>query len=138
MADETTDLEVPSDLKYSKTHEWVRVDGDEATVGISAHAQHELGDVVFVELPWDDVGREIAAEGKFGEVESVKAASELFLPVGGSIVRMNEALKDTPEMVNTAPYGDGWMIVVKMSDASDLDRLMDAAAYAAFAKADKH
>ncbi|HEY7782583.1 MAG TPA: glycine cleavage system protein GcvH [Ktedonobacterales bacterium] len=132
------DLEVPANLKYSQTHEWVRVEGDEATVGITAYAQNELGDVVFVELPWDEAGREVAAEGKFGDVESVKAASELFSPVAGAIIRMNEALKETPDIVNSDPYGDGWMIVVKLSDKGDLDRLMDAAAYEAFAKTAGH
>jgi glycine cleavage system H protein len=132
------DLEVPANLKYSQTHEWVRVEGDEATVGITAYAQNELGDVVFVELPWDEAGREVSAEGKFGDVESVKAASELFSPVAGAIIRMNEALKETPDIVNSDPYGDGWMIVVKLSDKGDLDRLMDAAAYEAFAKTAGH
>lgn len=128
----------PENLKYAETHEWVRVEGDEATVGITAYAQNELGDVVFVELPWDEAGREVSAEGKFGDVESVKAASELFSPVAGAIIRMNEALKETPDIVNSDPYGDGWMIVVKLSDKGDLDRLMDAAAYEAFAKTAGH
>jgi glycine cleavage system H protein len=138
MADKSADLEVPANLKYSQTHEWVRVEGDEATVGITAYAQHELGDVVYVELPWDETGRDLAAEDKFGDVDSVKTASELYSPVAGTIARMNEALKDTPDVINRDPYGDGWMIVVKMSDKSDLDRLMDAAAYAGFVKTAGH
>ncbi len=123
----------PENLKYSKTDEWVRVEGDEATIGISDYAQNELGDVVYVELPWDDAGaREVAAEGQFGDIESVKATSPLFSPVAGTIVRVNAALKDHPDLVNTDPYGEGWMLVVKLPTGADLGSLMDAAAYIAY------
>ncbi len=127
----TTDQ--PEDLKYAETHEWVRVEGDEATIGISDYAQDELGDVVYLDLPWDDAGkREIRAGERFGDIESVKATSELLAPVSGQVVRVNSALQDSSELVNTDPYGQGWMLVVKMSDPSELDKLMDAAAYTKF------
>lgn len=132
-------LQTPSDLKYAETHEWVRVQGDEATIGISDYAQDELGDVVYLDLPWDDAGqRELSTSGHFGDIESVKATSELFTPVGGQIVRVNSALKDHPEIVNSDPYGEGWMLVVKLSNTSDLDKLMDADAYIAFTKGSSH
>ena len=127
----TTDQ--PENLKYAETHEWVRVEGDEATIGISDYAQDELGDVVYLDLPWDDAGtREIRAGARFGDIESVKATSELLAPVSGQIVRVNSALQDTSELVNSDPYGQGWMLVVKMSDPAELDKLMDAAAYTKF------
>ncbi len=123
----------PDDLKYAETHEWVRVNGDEATIGISDFAQDELGDVVYLDLPWDDAGkREVAAGEHFGDIESVKATSELFAPVGGQIIRVNTALRDHSELVNSDPYGEGWMLVVKVSNPADLDKLMDAAAYTKF------
>src|SRR5579884_4256550 len=107
----------PDDLKYAETHEWVRVQGDEATIGISDYAQDELGDVVYLDLPWDDAGtRELKAGDHFGDIESVKATSELFTPVSGQIVRVNDKLKDQAELVNTDPYGEGWMLVLKLSD----------------------
>ncbi len=123
----------PENLKYAETHEWVRVEGDEAVIGISEYAQDELGDVVYLDLPWDDAGkREVRAGAHFGDIESVKATSELFSPISGQIVRVNEALRDQPELVNSDPYGAGWMIAVKLADPSELDKLMDAAAYTRF------
>ncbi len=120
----------PSDLKYAKEHEWVRVDGDIATIGISDYAQDQLGEVVYVDLPSE--GDEVTAGETFGEIESVKSVSELYAPISGEVVKVNEALDDAPETVNEEPYGDGWMIQVRMSDASQVDDLMDAGAYEAF------
>ena len=118
---------VPGDLRYTKDHEWVRVNGDEAEVGITEFAAHELGDVVFVELP--AVGRSLAQHSTFGVVESVKAVSDLFAPVAGEVVAINGALGGKPELVNADPYGEGWMLRVKVADAGQLDGLLDAAAY---------
>jgi glycine cleavage system H protein len=129
----------PGNVKYAETHEWVRVDGDEAVIGISDYAQDELGDVVYLDLPWDNAGtRQVKAGGRFGDIESVKATSELYSPVSGQVVRVNDALKDKPEAVNTDPYGAGWMIAVKLSDPAELDKLMDAAAYTKFLGASGH
>ena len=126
---------IPDDLHYSKDHEWVRVDGNVATVGITDYAQDSLGDVVYVELP--KVGDDFAANESFGSVESVKAVSEVFSPVSGEIVGINEALADTPEKVNQDPYGDGWMIRVQMSNAGEVDSMLTAAEYEDFTKAEK-
>lgn len=132
-------MKIPADLKYSKSDEWVRVHGEEATIGISDYAQNELGDVVYVDLPWDEAGqREVKAEGHFGDIESVKATSPLFSPVAGTVIRVNMALKDHPEIINTDPYGEGWMIVVKLSAEADLSGLMDATAYEQFTKERGH
>jgi glycine cleavage system H protein len=120
----------PADLKYTKTDEWVRVEGDEATIGITDYAQDQLGDIVYVELPWDP--QALAADEKFGDIESVKATSELISPINGEVVKANEALKDTPELINDSPYDDGWMLVVKISDPTELDGLMSAADYEAY------
>jgi glycine cleavage system H protein len=120
----------PSDLKYAKEHEWVRVDGDVATIGISDFAQDQLGEVVYVDLPSE--GDEVTAGDTFGEIESVKSVSELYAPVSGEVVKVNEALDDAPETVNEEPYGTGWMIQVRLSDPSQVDALMDADAYEAF------
>ncbi len=120
------------ELKYAKTHEWVRVQGDIATVGISEHAEAELGDVALVLPP--EVGRMLTAGDKFGEIESIKAVSDLYAPVSGEVIAVNEALSDAPETVNDDPYGDGWMIQIKMTDPGDLDALLDSAAYDAFAQ----
>jgi len=117
-------------VKYQESHEWARLDGDVITVGISDYAQDELGDVVFVELP--EVGTTMKQGDAFGVVESVKAASDLYMPAGGEVVEINEVLKDTPEKINEAPFGDGWIIKVKIGDAGELDALMDAAAYKTF------
>ena len=120
----------PDDRLYAKSHEWIRVDGDVATVGITDHAQHELGDVVFVELP--DTG-EIFDEGQeFGTIESVKAVSELFLPVAGEILEVNKGLVDEPNAVNEDPHGDGWLVKVKVTSDGAASGLMNAAAYEKF------
>jgi len=118
---------VPDDRRYTQDHEWVRLDGDEAVVGITAYAADQLGDIVFVELP--AVGRSLDAAGTFGVVESVKAVSDLFAPVGGEVTATNDALGGSPELVNSDPYDAGWMIRVKVADAGALDDLLDAAAY---------
>lgn len=121
-------LNHPANLKYSKTDEWVRVEGDEATIGITDYAQDQLGDIVYIELPWDGT-QSVSAEAKFGDIESVKATSELVSPVSGSITKVNENLKDTPELINDSPYEQGWMFVVKLSDPAELDHLMNASDY---------
>ena len=125
---------VPENLHYSKDHEWVRVEGDTAVVGITDHAQEQLGDVVYVELP--KPGEEFAAHESFGSVESVKAVSEIFTPVSGKVAEVNESLNDEPEKVNNDPYGDGWMIKIKMSSAGEVDSLLTAAEYEDFTKAE--
>ncbi len=118
---------VPGDLRYTKDHEWIRVEGDEALVGITGYAADQLGDIVFVELP--DVGRALEQHGTFGVVESVKAVSDLYAPVAGEVVAVNEALAGKPELVNDDPYGDGWMLRVRLADVAQADALLDAAAY---------
>ena len=125
---------VPEDLHYSKDHEWVRVEGDEAIIGITDYAQDSLGDVVYVELP--KAGDEFAASEPFGSVESVKAVSEVFMPVGGLITGINESLADEPDKVNTDPYGQGWMIRVRMANPGAVDSLLTAAEYEDFTKAE--
>jgi glycine cleavage system H protein len=121
---------VPADLRFTKEHEWVRVDGDLATIGVTAHAADQLGDIVFVDLP--PVGRTFAQHATFGVVESVKAVSDLFAPVGGEVVETNdEALRGAPELVNSDPYGGGWMLRVRLTDPSQVAGLLDAAAYEA-------
>ena len=122
-------MNFPTDLKYTKSHEWVRIDGDTATIGITDHAQSELGDVVFVELP--ESGRALQAQESFGTVESVKTVSDIYSPLGGEVVETNGDLNAQSELVNTDPYGGGWMIKVKMSDPSQADALMSAEAYQA-------
>ena len=119
----------PDDLKYSKEHEWVRMEGNIAEIGVTLFAQESLGDVVFVDLP--DVGTEIVQFDKCGEIESVKAVSDLFSPIGGTIVDTNPMVIDNPETVNSDPYGSGWLIKVEISDSSQLDKLMDAETYEA-------
>jgi glycine cleavage system H protein len=118
---------VPTDLRYTKDHEWVRVDGDEAVVGITDYATNQLGDIVFVELP--DVGRTLSQSATFGVVESVKAVSDLFSPVSGEVTSGNDALATAPELVNSDPYGEGWMIRLKLGNPTEVDELLDAAAY---------
>jgi glycine cleavage system H protein len=125
---------VPEDLHYSKDHEWVRVDSGHAIIGITDYAQNSLGDVVYVELPKAD--EEFTAKESFGSVESVKAVSELFTPVTGSVVAINESLADEPEKVNSDPYGEGWMIRVAMSNPAEVDSLLTAAEYEDFTKAE--
>jgi len=120
----------PNDLKYDREHEWVRVEGDVAVLGITHFAQDQLGEVVYVDLP--DQGDSVSPGETFGEIESVKSVSELFSPVAGEIVEVNDALDDTPETVNEDPYGEGWMIKVKLADTSGLDGLMSSEDYEAF------
>ena len=117
----------PADNKYTKDHEWVRLEGDTALVGITDYAQSELGDVVFVDLP--EVGTQVKQGETFGVVESVKAASDLFAPVSGEVLEVNTALQDAPELVNQEPYAGGWMLKVRPLDLGELDNIMDAAAY---------
>lgn len=117
----------PADLKYSKDHEWIRVEGNRGTVGITFYAQESLGDVVYVDLP--QVGDEVAAGESFGTVESVKSVSDLYAPVSGKVVEVNQEVIDHPDLINKDPYGDGWLIVVEMSDPGELDDLMDSKAY---------
>lgn len=119
--------QIPAGLKYTKEHEWIKVEGNIGTVGISSYATHHLGDVVFVEVP--TVGRVLKAHEQFGVVESVKTVSDLFCPAGGKVVAVNEALESAPETVNAEPYAGGWMIKIELSNPADLDALLDAAAY---------
>ena len=125
---------VPEDLHYSKDHEWVRVEGDQAIIGITDYAQNSLGDVVYVELP--KTGDEFAANESFGSVESVKAVSEVFTPIAGKVVKVNETLADEPEKVNSDPYGAGWMVYLKMANAGEVDSMLTAAEYEDFTKAE--
>jgi glycine cleavage system H protein len=118
---------VPADLRYTKDHEWVRVDGDQATVGVTDFAAQQLGDVVFVDLP--AAGKAVAQFATFGVVESVKAVSDLFAPIGGEVVESNPALADRPELVNSDPFGEGWMIRLRVADPSQVEGLLDPAAY---------
>ena len=118
---------IPENLRYSKDHEWVGVDGDVATVGITEYAQHALGDVVYIDMP--RVGDKLSAHEAFGSVESVKAVSEIFMPVAGEITEVNDGLNDTPEAVNTDPYVDGWMIKVKMDNPGEADAMLSAEEY---------
>lgn len=120
-------MKIPAELKYTEDHEWVRVEGDTATVGITDFAQGELGDVVFVEIETE--GEELDKGETFGTVEAVKTVSDLFMPVGGEVSEVNEALADEPELVNKDPYGKGWMIKIKVSDAAELDELLSADDY---------
>ena len=115
-------MNIPSDLKYTKEHEWIKIEGDNASIGITDYAQGELGDVVFVELP--SVGSEVKAMDTFGTIEAVKAVSDLFAPVTGEVVAVNEKLEDDPMVINRDPYGDGWMIKVKVKDNSELESLL--------------
>jgi glycine cleavage system H protein len=122
-------MNFPDNLKYTAEHEWIRVEGNEAFVGISEFAQSELGDIVFVDI--NTVGQSVAKDGIFGSVEAVKTVSDLFLPVTGTILEVNPALNNAPELVNSDPYGDGWMVKISLSDASELEGLMDSATYRA-------
>lgn len=127
---------VPEDLKYSKTHEWVRVNGKIATVGITDHAQSELGDIVYLDLP--EAGRILKIEDQFGEVESVKAVSELYSPLSGEVVESNTGIADKTETVNEDPFEKGWLVKIRMSDSSELDTLLSAAEYKSFADEGGH
>jgi glycine cleavage system H protein len=120
-------MNIPQDLKYTKDHEWVKIEGDVATIGITDFAQGELGDIVYVEV--ETVDETLDKEEVFGTVEAVKTVSDLYLPIAGEIIEFNESLEDEPEKVNSDPYGDGWMIKVKMSDASQADDLLSAKEY---------
>ena len=124
---EIAELNFPEDVRYSESHEWVKTAGDTAKLGITDYAQDQLGDIVFVELP--DVGESFEKGAEYGTVESVKAVSELYMPVSGEIVAINDALEDAPELVNNTPFSDGWMIEIKLDDSSELDALMDKDAY---------
>ena len=121
-------LNHPHKLKYSKTDEWVRVEGDRAFVGITDYAQDQLGDIVYIELPWQG-GQSITREEKFGDLESVKATSELISPISGTVVQINEELQAHPELINDDPYDKGWMLIVELSNPTELDQLMDAKQY---------
>ena len=120
-------MNIPSNLKYTKDHEWVKLDGDIATIGITDFAQGELGDIVYVEV--ETLDEILSAEEVFGTVEAVKTVSDLFMPLSGEIIEFNDSLESEPEKVNSDPYGDGWMIKVKISDTSELENLLDADAY---------
>lgn len=123
-------MPTPDDRRYSKEHEWLKTDGDEATIGITDYAQGQLGDIVYVDLP--EAGASITQFEKMGEIESVKAVSELFSPGGGEVVAANEALVEKPELVNSDPYGEGWLIKIRLSGSGEADKLMSAADYDAF------
>lgn len=127
MSKEISDLILPDDVRYTDDHEWAKQEGENVKVGITDYAQDQLGDIVFVELP--EVGSSFDKGEEFGTLESVKAVSELYMPIGGEIVAANEALADTPELVNSEPYTGAWMIAIKPSDSSEVDVLMDKAAY---------
>ena len=121
-------MNIPTDLRYTADHEWIKLEGNVATVGVTDYAQGELGDIVFVEV--DTEGEELDAEEVFGTIEAVKTVSDLFLPVAGEILEFNSALEDDPSLINNDPYGDGWIIKVKVSDTTAVDALMDSKAYA--------
>ncbi|WP_038246696.1 glycine cleavage system protein GcvH [Ghiorsea bivora] len=123
-------MSIPTDLKYTKDHEWVRIEGDTATFGVSDHAQEALGDIVFVELP--DVGRSVDAGEAYGVVESVKAVSDVYAPVAGEVIEVNEALEGEPDLVNSDPYGAGWIVKVKVSDNNASAELMNPEEYTEF------
>jgi glycine cleavage system H protein len=122
-------MNIPSNLKYSKDHEWVRVEGDTAYIGITDFAQSELGEIVIVDITTE--GETLAQEAVFGSIEAVKTVSDLFMPLGGEVLEVNPKLEDNPELVNSDPYGEGWMIKVKMTDPSEAGKLLDAEAYKA-------
>lgn len=122
-------MNIPSNLKYTKDHEWIAIDGDTVTIGITDFAQSELGDIVYVDI--DTVGESLDKDAVFGTVEAVKTVSDLFLPTSGEITAFNDVLEDQPELVNSDPYGEGWMVKVSLSNKTDLEDLLDAAAYKA-------
>ena len=127
-------MDFPNDLKYSRSHEWVRIEGGEAVVGLSDYAQEELGDIVYIELP--EEGGEVEKETAFGVVESVKATEDIFSPVSGKVIEVNSPLDDSPEMVNEDPYGDGWLIRLEMTDPDEVKDLMNAEQYKAYVEAE--
>jgi len=120
-------MNIPDNLKYTKDHEWLKIDGDEATIGITDFAQGELGDIVFVEIETE--GEQLAKEEVFGTIEAVKTVSDLYMPVTGEVTELNQKLEDTPELINQDPYGEGWLIKIKMEDAGNLEGIMDAESY---------
>lgn len=123
-------MNIPAELKYSRDHEWVKIEGNHATIGITDYAQSQLGDVVFVEVP--EVDTEITVGTGFSVVESVKAVSDIYAPIGGKIVKVNDALTDAPEIMNEDPYGEGWLAVIKIADPAELDHLLSSAEYEKF------
>jgi glycine cleavage system H protein len=131
---EGINMNTPKELRYSEEHEWVKVEGEKVRIGITDFAQSELGDIVFVELP--EVGDELTADEPFGSVESVKTVSELYAPISGKVVEVNEDLNDSPEFVNESPYEKAWMVVIEPSDASEMDKLMTAEQYEEMIKED--
>ena len=120
-------MQIPENLKYSKDHEWIKIEGEEALIGVTDFAQKELGDIVFVEV--ETLDETLDKDEVFGTVEAVKTVSDLLLPVGGTILELNDKLEDTPELINKDPYGEGWIVKIKIADTSELDDLLDAAAY---------
>ena len=120
-------MNIPKDLKYTKDHEWVKIDGDVATVGVTDFAQSELGDIVFVEI--ETLDEDLNAADAFGSVEAVKTVSDLFMPLGGNIIEVNEAIESSPELVNSDPYGEGWMVKIKISDKAEIDKLLNFDSY---------
>lgn len=120
-------MNIPTNLKYTKDHEWIRLEGDNAYIGITDYAQHELGDIVFVDV--DTLDETLEAEETFGTIEAVKTSSEMFMPVGGKVIEFNEELADAPEKVNSDPYGEGWIIKVEVTNAAEMDNLLDAEGY---------
>lgn len=128
--------QIPEDLRFTESHEWVRVEGTLATIGITHHAQEQLGDVVFVELP--EIDDELAKGGELGSVESTKAVSDVFSPVSGRVVAINEALADTPETINSDPYGDGWMVKLELSDVGEIEDLLSPVAYEKLVRESEH
>ena len=122
-------MNIPTNLKYTKDHEWIRLEGDNAYIGITDYAQHELGDIVFVDV--DTLDETLEAEETFGTIEAVKTSSEMFMPVGGKVIEFNEELADAPEKVNTDPYGEGWIIKVEVTNTAEMDNLLDAEGYKA-------
>ena len=122
-------MNIPTNLKYTKDHEWIRLEGDNAYIGITDYAQHELGDIVFVDV--DTLDETLEAEETFGTIEAVKTSSEMFMPVGGKVIEFNEELADAPEKVNTDPYGEGWIIKVEVTNSAEMDNLLDAEGYKA-------
>ncbi len=129
-------MNIPKELKYSKDHEWVKVEGNIATIGVTDFAQSQLGDVVFVELP--DESNTVKAGDSFSVIESVKAVSDIYAPVSGKIVKVNQALTDGPDLINQEPYGEGWIVVIEMSDSSELNDLLDSDAYVQLAAEGGH
>ena len=126
----------PADRRYTKTHEWVALDGDTATIGVTDFAQTELGDITYLELP--EIGGSVSADEAFGVIESVKAASDVYSPIDGEVIERNESAIAAPESINVSPYGDAWLVRVKLADSAQVERLMDAAAYDAYAETAGH